>query len=153
MSSLVIGLTMLGLVSLTSFVIAFKNTKWTLVILVPAITAVSCFTVYSYKDLMGLPVNAKWEDLPKEIRIVFFKVENKDKILIWVEENRSSKLYRVENTKEAKDMLVQNKKSMKSGGVMTLVKIKKSEEESAVKGFPYKFKSIGEVVPGSLPPK
>jgi len=153
MSNIVIGLLGLGITCLVSFVIAFRNTKWTLVLLIPIITCFAYLTTFSYQDFLGYPVSKTWEEMPNELRVVFFKVNGKKSIDIWTQEGSKTRLIQLPASKEAESLLNKFKGAMKKGGIVTLEKVDPKDIEGPSGSFPYKFKSIGDVIPGSLPPK
>ena len=160
LDNLIVAFIGLGIITLISLIIAFKRNKLVLVLLVPMIASLTSFASFSYDDLMGYPISRTWEQMPNKIKVIFFRLEG-DYITLWTIEGGNTRLIRLPFEDGAKETLQPLSGKMAEGKPVTIVKKGKesdSEDEGessaeSIKGWDYEIESIGNVIPGSLPPK
>lgn len=151
-------------VALFSFVISFNNYRWTLAILVPIILCAGAMGVSSYKALLGYPVSLEWEQLPEKWTVVFFRVEDKTTISLWLLQKDTTRLVKLPYRKPAEEALEAEKPKMGKGIPVTFGEKKDGDEkngesgennlgESNKNGWKYKVQSYGDPIKGKLPIK
>lgn len=165
-------------VVISAFIAIFtlgKDRRGVLAAVLSVVVAVSGYSSYTnYKEVMGIPVEMEWSDLPDQITVVFFKAEE-NRLVLWLEPNQLVSLPYLE---EASDALEGERDSM-GGGVPSTFGEKggsgedngggdgegqggqgnpgdgeDGEEGSGGGGWRYFLKSRGsQAQPGDLPPK
>jgi uncharacterized membrane protein YgcG len=130
-------------------------------------------TYSSHKDVLGIPVNMTWEELPSKITINFFRIDGDSAILLWLAPDQ---LVRLPYNPDAEDALEGERESMGEGIPSTFEggggegeqgdgegegqggegngEGEAGEGEPGAGGWNYHLLGRGGVaVPGSLPPK
>ena len=87
-----ISLIGLCIASLAAFITAFRKRSWPLLIFAPLIAIAGSCIYFSYTSVLGYPVELTWEQLPARITVVFFKVEGKESISLWLIEGNTTRL-------------------------------------------------------------
>lgn len=154
--------------------------SWKLLsIVVPCIVFICCLTFFTYKSILGDPIDMTMSELPDKITVVFFKVNGKDDIELWLTNNGKSQLVKITYDEGAEDALHDERGKMAEGIPVTFELKGKAEgegsengegteggegeegqglegsgEQAGNLGWKYKVESYGEpVLPGRLPPK
>lgn len=164
--------------ALSVFLYTFSRKPWTLAICVPILAVSGSVAYFSHQAVIGYPVEMTWEELPKEFTVVFFKVENKQRVYLWLLEGSKKRLVRLPYAKTAEDAMERQRPQMGRGTPVTFEKTEKQgngEGKGKGKGkgkngkpgkpgdgkgkqgtgqFEYRAKSFGDPIPGNtLPPK
>ena len=142
----------LAFVALLAFVIAFRNSRWTLVVLVPTIVLTGILGISSYKSLLGYPVNLQWSDLPGEWTVLFFRVEGKANITLWLIDGNTTRLIELPYKEKAEEAL-QGQKYIMGKGIPVTFGEKKEDKNNEGEGWNYKVESYGDPIEGRLPNK
>lgn len=165
-------------VVLSAFIAIFtlaRDRRGVLAAILSVVVAVSGYSSYTkHKEVMGIPVEMEWSDLPDQITVVFFKAEG-SRLVLWLEPNHLVSLPYLE---QASDALEGERDSM-GGGVPSIFGEKggtgedggegdgegqggqgspgdgeDGDEGSGGGGWRYLLKSRGsQAQPGDLPPK
>jgi len=180
-SIFIISLLGLCAAAIATFIAAFRKHSYLLVVFVPLIAICGSLAYFSYISVLGYPVRMGWNDLPKQITIIYFHVVNKETITLWLFEKDTTRLIELPYIESAEDGLEAERQKMGQGVPVTFKtksKAKKgekgendSEEEgtegegNGIKGnkhgkkggrggWQYRVESYGQFIPGgSLPPK
>lgn len=112
---LTISIVGLLFVTLISFVLMAKETRWTLAILVPVLLASGVLGVMTHKSLLGYPVKMEWEEMPEEWTVIFFHVEGKRTITLWLLLDDTTRLVQLPYVEQAEEAMQQQKPIMGQG--------------------------------------
>ncbi|MCK5600457.1 hypothetical protein KAR91_01220 [Candidatus Pacearchaeota archaeon] len=154
-------------VALFSFIISFHKARWTLAILAPILLCAGVMGFNSYKALLGYPVSLEWEQLPERWTVIFFRVEDKTTISLWLLQNNTTRLVKLPYVEQAKEVLEGEKPTMGRGVPVTFGKKGEGDENSEGNpgeestdpneqkdgGWNYKVQSYGDPIEGKLPGK
>lgn len=138
--SLAASITGLMFTALLAFVIAFRNARWTLFILVPLILSIGSLGVFSYKSLLGYPTQLEWSEMPDPWTAIFFRAKDKKTMTIWLLEEQATRLVQLPYDKRAMDALQKERSIMGQGIPATF----------SGRG---KIESYGDPIKGRLPRK
>lgn len=164
---LTISIVGLLFVTLISFVLMAKETRWTLAILVPVLLASGVLGVMTHKSLLGYPVKMEWEEMPEEWTAIFFRVEGKTTITLWLLENETTRLVQLPYMDGAENALQAQKPIMGQGIPVTFGEEEggpgqsgigeeqegEQSEGEAGQGWSYSVSSYGDPIRGKLPEK
>jgi hypothetical protein len=110
--------------SIASFISAFTKKPLLLAIFVPLITICGSAIYFSYTSVLGYSVNMDWEQLPDKFTVIYFKVEDKTSIHLWLLEKRKTRLVTVPYMETAEDAMEGERKTMGQGTPVTFGKEK-----------------------------
>lgn len=165
--------------SVGAFIVGFRNKYWILSVFVPIIALCGSFIYFSYIAVLGYPVKLEWDQLPKKITVIYFKISGKDFIDLWLIENATSRLVRLPYVEPVEDTLEGVRGTLGGGTPVTLKRVKEvagnssggggegdgdgvdgrggdrqGKKGNGTGGWKYIIDSFGEPIPGSfLPPK
>jgi len=175
----VLSLVGLCVAAVAAFVVALKNKSWPLALFVPLIALCGSGAYFSYVSVLGYPVETEWNKLPEKITVIYFRIQSKEKITLWLFDKDTTRIVTVPYVKPAEEGLEQGRPKMGKGIPVTYKRGGKGkgngkggqgngkgrgQGQGNGKGRPgngngrggwrYKIESFGEPVPGGkLPPK
>lgn len=166
------------LLVLTSFTCVFVVVEYrrVLALALAILVSVCGYNSYlSHKEVLGLPVNMTWEEMPSKFTVNFFRIVGKDAIILWLVPDQLVKLPFDPNAQES---LEGERDSMGEGQPSTFEEggggegqqgdgsadgdgqgdgsgeNDGEEEGSGQGGWHYELKGRGNMaIPGNLPPK
>ena len=114
-------LSLLGLcaAAIATFIITFRRHSFLLLVFVPLIAVCGSFIYFSYISVLGYPVSMKWEEMPKEITVIFFRVANNESIVLWLFDGSKTRLVELPYAKPAEDGLEAEREKMGEGTPVT----------------------------------
>ena len=137
-----------------------------------AILLSSVMAYSNYKAVLGQPVEMVWSEMPSKFTVVFFRVEEKDRIIMWL---IGDQLVSLPYQEDAEKGLEEERGTMGEGTPSTFEAKEAGDgdggdgegegegegsgdgeegEGSGVGGWGYELQSRGgQVIPGTLPPK
>jgi hypothetical protein len=174
-------LSLLGLciTSIVAFIVAFKRRSKFLVVFVPVIAICGSLIYTSYMSVLGYPAEMRWEELPDKITVIYFRIEKKELITLWLYEDGDTRLIELPYKEAAEDGLEAQRRVMGRGYPVKYKRLakgqgnKKPGRNSVTEdgrgtnsegrngrrlrgsgGWQYRVESYGLPIPGgSLPPK
>jgi hypothetical protein len=126
----------LCLAALVSFISGFRRRSKTLVLFVPIIALCGSIIYSEYVNVLGYPVELDWDQLDQRITIIYFRVEKKKSIDLWLYEERTTRLVRLPYLQPAEDALEGQRRQMGRGAPATFVKRSDSGLGEPNKGRP-----------------
>ncbi|MBT5188184.1 MAG: hypothetical protein HOM01_15355 [Kordiimonadaceae bacterium] len=158
--------------SICSFIaVAVASRKSHLLAFIAAIAILfSSMSAYSnYKAALGQPVEMTWSEMPSKFTVVFFRIEGKNRIILWLIGDQLVALPYLEDAEEG----LEGERLTMGGGTPSTFETKGEGGEgdgdggegdgegdggdgagSGVEGWGYELQSRGgQVIPGTLPPK
>jgi len=107
-----------------SFIAAYRLRSKLLMVFVPIIATCGSFIYFSYVSVLGYPVELQWKELPSEITVIYFHIENKESITLWLFDGDTTRLVKLPYEQAGEDVLESGREKMGKGAPMTLKKTK-----------------------------
>lgn len=177
-----ISLLGLCLASIVVFATTFKRRSVLLAVVVPLIALCGSSIYFSYGTVLGYPVQMTWQQMPNKFTTIFFHIEGKETVTLWVLENNATRLIELPYEEKAENALEGERSKMGRGIPVTFTSEERGEwkdidgsaeltvgalgperkgeggdgetnASSRNRGWRYKVSSYGNPIPGSLPPK
>jgi len=165
-----ISIVVLSICSFVAVAVASRKSQLLAFVAAAIILSSSVVAYSNYKAVLGQPVDMVWSEMPNKFTVVFFRVEEKERIIMWL---LGDQLVSLPYREDAEKGLEEERGTMGEGTPSTFEAKEGGDgdggdgtgegegngqgEQGAgggVEGWGYELQSRGgQVIPGTLPPK